>query len=254
MDGKVDDENQRGVNDGDWVCPDSQCANINFARRNSCNRCGKDRGECPKKKKLGQEIGKAAAEKSRGLFSADDWQCSKCGNVNWARRQQCNMCNAPKFGEIEERTGYGGGYNDRGVVEYKERRDEDDEYDEFGRRKKKRKLEKNSDDDSKDSKYSSPRSKSRDKEERNEDKEEQEENEEEDDEEEEEEEEDGDLSKYDLSEWDDFAPAKKSTNGKTEMIGAIQAHPTNERLYRRTGLTWVSGEPGDERTQPVLGN
>lgn len=27
-----------------------------------------DRGECPKKKKLGQEIGKAAAEKSRGLF------------------------------------------------------------------------------------------------------------------------------------------------------------------------------------------
>lgn len=37
-------------------------------------------------------------------------------------------------------TGYGGGYNDRGVVEYKERAKEsdDDEYDEFGRRKKKR--------------------------------------------------------------------------------------------------------------------
>lgn len=89
-------------------------------------------------------------------FSADDWQCSKCGNVNWARRQQCNMCNAPKFGEIEERTGYGGGYNDRGVVEYKERRDDDDEYDEFGRRRKKRKVENRSDDDSKDSRYSSP--------------------------------------------------------------------------------------------------
>ncbi|XP_016919656.1 zinc finger Ran-binding domain-containing protein 2 isoform X2 [Apis cerana] len=148
---KVEDENQRNINDGDWICPDSQCANVNFARRNSCNRCGKDRGECPKKKKLGQEIGKAAAEKSRGLFSADDWQCSKCGNVNWARRQQCNMCNAPKFGEIEERTGYGGGYNDRGVVEYKERRDDDDEYDEFGRRRKKRKIENRSDDDSKDS-------------------------------------------------------------------------------------------------------
>lgn len=29
------------------------------------------------KKKLGQEIGKVAAEKSRGLFSADDWQCNK---------------------------------------------------------------------------------------------------------------------------------------------------------------------------------
>lgn len=62
----------------------------------------------------------------------------RCGNVNWARRQQCNMCNAPKFGEVEERTGLGGGYNDRGVVEYKQREDSDDVYDEFGRRKKRR--------------------------------------------------------------------------------------------------------------------
>ncbi|XP_008552410.1 zinc finger Ran-binding domain-containing protein 2 isoform X1 [Microplitis demolitor] len=219
MDGiKSEDDSQRTINDGDWLCPDSQCGNVNFARRNSCNRCGKDRGECSKKKKLGQEIGKVAAEKSRGLFSADDWQCSKCGNVNWARRQQCNMCNAPKFGEVEERTGYGGGYNDRGVVEYKERRDDDDdEYDEFGRRRKKRKIDR-SDDDSKDSKYSSPpRSKSKDsstdkivdeseiREVKNNFNEE--DNEDEDDDEE------GDLSKYDLSEWDDFVPEKKSTNG-----------------------------------------
>lgn len=28
---------------------------------------------------------------------------------------------------------------------------------------------------------------------------------------------------------------------ETGMIGEIRAHPTNERLYRRTGLTWVSG-------------
>ncbi|CAG2064368.1 unnamed protein product, partial [Timema podura] len=90
-----------------------------------------EKGDNPKKKKLGQEIGKAAAEKSRGLFSADDWQCNKCGNVNWARRQTCNMCNAPRFGEVEERTGYGGGYNDRGVVEYIEREESDDEFDEY---------------------------------------------------------------------------------------------------------------------------
>lgn len=54
----------------------------------------------------------------------------RCSNVNWARRPTCNMCNAPKFVEVEERTGLGGGYNDRGIVEYKQRDDSDNEYDE----------------------------------------------------------------------------------------------------------------------------
>lgn len=92
------------------------------------------------------------------------------------------MCNAPKFGDVEERTGYGGGYNDRGVVEYKERKDDDDDdFDEFGRRRKKRRVESRSDDDSKDSsKYSSPpRSRSRkDEPEKEKEKEEEEEHEE----------------------------------------------------------------------------
>ncbi len=113
----------------------SRCANVNFARRSKCNRCGSDRppscggggggdgdgggdgggggggvkddddgvGVGPKLKLLGTEIGKAAAEKSKGLFSADDWQCGKCGNVNWARRSTCNICNGPKVG-----VGWGG--------------------------------------------------------------------------------------------------------------------------------------------------
>lgn len=42
--------------------------------------------------------------------------------------------------QVEARTGYGGGYNERGVVEYRRREpSSDDEYDEFGRKKRKRK-------------------------------------------------------------------------------------------------------------------
>ena len=38
-----------------------------------------------KTKPGGIQIGKHLAEKSKGLFSAEDWQCATCGNVNWAR-------------------------------------------------------------------------------------------------------------------------------------------------------------------------
>lgn len=41
---------------------------------------------------------------------------------------------------MEARTGYGGGYNERGVVEYRRREpSSEDEYDEFGRKRRKRK-------------------------------------------------------------------------------------------------------------------
>ena len=41
-----------------------------------CNRCGEQKQAGVKKiMKGGVQIGKAAAEKSRGLFSADDWIC-----------------------------------------------------------------------------------------------------------------------------------------------------------------------------------
>ena len=102
------------------------------------------------------------------------------------------MCNGPKFVEVEERTGLGGGFDERGVVEYKDRVPSDDEYDDFGRLKKKKgangKME---------SKPQAPIEVDDDEEE---------------DEEEEEDEDDEDVSKYDL--WGNDDDDTKGTEEK----------------------------------------
>ncbi|XP_059426882.1 zinc finger Ran-binding domain-containing protein 2 [Carassius carassius] len=171
------------VSDGDWICSDKKCGNVNFARRTSCNRCGRDKTtEVKMMKAGGTEIGKTLAEKSKGLFSANDWQCKTCGNVNWARRSECNMCNTPKYAKLEERTGYGGGFNERENLVYNEREESDGEYDEFGRIKKKFRGKSKQDSDKK---------------------EEPKKNVVDEDEEEEDDDEEGDLSKYKLDDDED---------------------------------------------------
>jgi len=119
--------------DGDWLCPDPKCGNMNFAHRVECNRCSTPKPLLSQMKKGGIEIGKGMAEKSKGLFAADDWQCKTCGNVNWARRTTCNQCNQPKVGKVEERTGYGGGFMERELNVTKKVAPSDDLYDEYGR-------------------------------------------------------------------------------------------------------------------------
>lgn len=228
----------------DWVCPYSECKNVNFAHRRQCNRCGRDRpssaGEKSSRfgnsessnssrKKVGIEIGKFAAEKSKGLFSAEDWQC-QCGNVNWARRHTCNLCNAPRFCENEKRTGYGGGYNDRGVVEYKNREEYDDEYDEFGRKKKRHSDSESGDQHSFRSKSntSSDRKNKQNSREELKQREESEKEDEDDDDDDDDDDSDADVSKYDLWNFSDDDDNKKQPNESESNANTAPKHPIRD--------------------------
>uniref|UniRef100_A0A3P9MLB9 Zinc finger Ran-binding domain-containing protein 2 n=1 Tax=Oryzias latipes TaxID=8090 RepID=A0A3P9MLB9_ORYLA len=248
------------VSDGDWICPDKKCGNVNFARRTSCNRCGREKTtEAKMMKAGGTEIGKTLAEKSRGLFSANDWQCKTCGNVNWARRSECNMCNTPKYAKLEERTGYGGGFNERENVEYIEREESDGEYDEFGRKKKKYRGKSSTQSSSKQSeKKEEPKVQ-----------EEEPDDEEEDDEDgdlskyklddEDDDEDDGDLSKYDLVASDEEEqPAKKkgsrSGSSRSSSRSSSSSSRSRSRSRSRSSSSSRSGSHSRSRSRSSSGS
>ncbi|XP_071693137.1 transcription initiation factor TFIID subunit 15-like isoform X2 [Rutidosis leptorrhynchoides] len=144
--------------DGDWMCPNTSCTNVNFAFRGVCNRCGsarptgasgggggggRGRGRgCPD-----AGGGRGGVGGPTGLFGPNDWSCPMCGNINWAKRLKCNICNTNKPGTTEGgvRGGRAGGYkelDEEELEETKRRRREAEEddgemYDEFGNLKKK---------------------------------------------------------------------------------------------------------------------
>lgn len=66
---------RRALREGEWACVDAKCAYINADRVTVCERCGKAKPRS--KNRVGREIGKDAAEKSKGLFAAEDWACTK---------------------------------------------------------------------------------------------------------------------------------------------------------------------------------
>eukprot|EP00899_Mesostigma_viride_P002763 jgi/Mesvir1/12488/Mv10244-RA.1 len=148
--------------EGDWPCPNESCNNVNFAFRGQCNRCGTPRpdnagGGAGAGRGAGRGRGRGrgdapGAGRGRGsggppgLFGPNDWNCSMCGNTNWAKRDKCNICNTPRPGTVvDHREGRGGGFKELDEMELEEARkrrrayDDDDDcmYDDFGNLKKK---------------------------------------------------------------------------------------------------------------------
>ncbi|KAJ1280790.1 hypothetical protein BS78_04G259700 [Paspalum vaginatum] len=161
--GRSDGPGKAWQQDGDWMCPNTSCGNVNFAFRGVCNRCGaarpagvggaaaagggRGRGRGSGADARGSSRAGAAAGGPPGLFGPNDWPCPMCGNINWAKRSKCNICNTSKPGTNEGgvRGGRGGGYkelDEEELEEVKKRRKEAEEddgeiYDEFGNLKKK---------------------------------------------------------------------------------------------------------------------
>ncbi|CAN6463448.1 unnamed protein product [Victoria cruziana] len=158
--GRGDASSKAWQQDGDWMCPNTSCGNVNFAFRGVCNRCGTARpagssgtGTGGGGRGRGRGASDAGGRGGRtvggptGLFGPNDWPCPMCGNINWAKRTKCNICNTNKPGHNEGgvRGGRGGGYkelDEEEIEETKRRRREAEEddgemYDEFGNLKKK---------------------------------------------------------------------------------------------------------------------
>lgn len=72
-----------GGKPGDWVC--TNCQNINFSYRNTCNKC--------------HESNKGA---TRIGLKVGDWICPGCGDLVFASKDKCKMCKTAKPDIVED--------------------------------------------------------------------------------------------------------------------------------------------------------
>ena len=96
-DRKFGGDRNSGMKPGDWRCP--KCKNHNFANKKVCNRTG-----CEEPKPRGGGRGRDSrghrSSNSGGFRDSNmkpgDWNCPKCNNHNYARRDVCNRCDTRK--------------------------------------------------------------------------------------------------------------------------------------------------------------
>jgi len=116
----------KGPNADDWEC--SQCQNVNRARRDACNKCNTPRARVAGGASAGAASGGRKRDSTAQRANDDndphrpgvpqaqnsiDWPCPQCGNINWGKRNSCNICQTNKPGVPEERReGAGGGFSE----------------------------------------------------------------------------------------------------------------------------------------------
>merc|ERR1719320_684176 len=76
---------------GDWDCP--RCTNMNFSSRDVCN--GKMDGESCNLRKPDFDTYGVPHIRNKDLRKPGDWDCFRCGNINFKIRTACNKCDLP---------------------------------------------------------------------------------------------------------------------------------------------------------------
>jgi len=71
---------------GDWIC--QACGNHNFAKNETCRKCGNPRPEEGGPAAMQMKLLAAAGP----MAKLGDWMCPSCNDLNFARNEQCRSC------------------------------------------------------------------------------------------------------------------------------------------------------------------